>query len=251
MSPEEKITELEKDRADHLARLQGYEESLNAKRIELRAVKTVIDQTAEEFGKLEATMILLKGRANLGDVALEEARQLLKAAGNHAADLVADLEDAQKKRDGWHERCKELIAREPSEEDRQMMILSFAKLSVERPGWDYALNLLSLKWDDDVEGRARMYDQFRDIHKDDMTPEQWSTLLRAASYLRRALRSECPAEEGVNHITVAQNEILKALPEKVETMEEAGREASTVEPLSAEDVLAKNEGKYPLPERTD
>lgn len=221
MSPEEKITELEKDRADHLARLRGYEEAMGEKRekvakleAELRAVGTVIDQTAEEFGKLEATMILLKARANLADVALEEANQLLKAAGNHAADLVADLEDAQKKRDGWHERCKELIAREPSEEERQMMILSFARLSIERPGWDYALNLLSLKWDDDEDDRARMYDQFRDIHKDDITPDQWGTLLRAASYLRRALRRECPAEEGVNHIITAQNAILKALPER-------------------------------------
>jgi len=30
----------------------------------------------------------------------------------------------------------------------------------------------------------------------------------------------------------------------VETMEEAGREALSIEPLSADDVLAKNEGKF-------
>ena len=53
---------------------------------------------------------------------------------------------------------------EIDEGQRQMMLLALAKLSLERPGWDMALNKIALKMDNDESGRARMYDAFRKLH---------------------------------------------------------------------------------------
>lgn len=52
---------------------------------------------------------------------------------------------------------------EIDEGQRQMMILALAHLSIERPGWDTALNELALKMDNVEDGRAVMYDQFRKL----------------------------------------------------------------------------------------
>lgn len=52
---------------------------------------------------------------------------------------------------------------EIDEAQRQMMLLALAHLSVERPGWDFALNELALKMDNVEGGRAYMYDQFRKL----------------------------------------------------------------------------------------
>lgn len=129
--------------------------------------------------------------------------------------LQNDVKKVTKTRDGWHARCKELIAREPSEEQRQMMILAFAKLSIERPGWDMTLNELALNWDNG-DKRAEMYDQFREMNKSALTPEQWGTLLRACIKLRRALDGHDPKAviDGEKQIADAQKEILEALPEE-------------------------------------
>ena len=51
------------------------------------------------------------------------------------------------------------------EEERQMMLLALAKLSLERPGWDDALNRFACKHDNVKDGRAVMYDEFRKIHQ--------------------------------------------------------------------------------------
>lgn len=50
-----------------------------------------------------------------------------------------------------------------SEEDRQMTLLAFAHLSVERPGWDDALNRIALRIDNVENGRAVMYERYRDL----------------------------------------------------------------------------------------
>lgn len=50
---------------------------------------------------------------------------------------------------------------ELEEGERQMCLLALAKLAVERPGWDYALNRLALKMDNAKDGRAVMFDQFK------------------------------------------------------------------------------------------
>jgi hypothetical protein len=67
-----------------------------------------------------------------------------------------------------------------TEEERQMIILALAKLSLERPGWDRTLNELALKMDNKSvppqtawerisdyipRDRAVMYDQFRELHR--------------------------------------------------------------------------------------
>jgi hypothetical protein len=52
-----------------------------------------------------------------------------------------------------------------SESDRQMVLLALAHLSVERPGWDEALNLLALQIDNQRGGRALMFDEFKELHE--------------------------------------------------------------------------------------
>lgn len=47
------------------------------------------------------------------------------------------------------------------EADRQLLLMALAHLSIERPGFDYALNRLALKYDRDKEGRAELYETFR------------------------------------------------------------------------------------------
>jgi len=51
-----------------------------------------------------------------------------------------------------------------TEEERQLLLLALAKLSLERPGWDDVCNRLALKFDAPDDGRARLYDVFRTIH---------------------------------------------------------------------------------------
>ena len=54
-----------------------------------------------------------------------------------------------------------------SEEERQLIVLALAKLSVARPGWDDVLNRIALKMDRPTgEGRASMYDDFRKLDRD-------------------------------------------------------------------------------------
>lgn len=48
-----------------------------------------------------------------------------------------------------------------TEEDRQFVLLALAKLSLERPGWDTALNIIALRVDNNADNRAEMYDKFR------------------------------------------------------------------------------------------
>ena len=53
---------------------------------------------------------------------------------------------------------------EITEEERQAVLLALAKLSLRRPGWDYMLNRIACKMDDvSPDGRAAMYDSFRDL----------------------------------------------------------------------------------------
>ena len=52
--------------------------------------------------------------------------------------------------------------------DRQLLLMALAHLSIERPGWDYALNRLALQFDIEADGRAAMYDQFRALRKSNL-----------------------------------------------------------------------------------
>lgn len=50
-------------------------------------------------------------------------------------------------------------------DEGQMILLALAKLSLERPGWDDALNEIALKMDNRTDvGRGEMYESFREIH---------------------------------------------------------------------------------------
>ena len=51
------------------------------------------------------------------------------------------------------------------EGQRQMMLMALAHLSVERPGWDDALQRLAIQLDNEENGRPQMYDGFRKLHR--------------------------------------------------------------------------------------
>lgn len=53
---------------------------------------------------------------------------------------------------------------ELDEGERQLVLLALARLSVERPGWDDALNRIALRMDNPENGRAQMYDDFRKLN---------------------------------------------------------------------------------------
>ena len=48
-----------------------------------------------------------------------------------------------------------------AEEERQAVLLALAKLSLERPGWDYFLNSIAIKMDNVKNDRAEMFESFR------------------------------------------------------------------------------------------
>jgi hypothetical protein len=51
------------------------------------------------------------------------------------------------------------------EGQRQMMLMALAHLSVERPGWDDALQRLAIQLDNEQDGRPQMYDEFRKLRR--------------------------------------------------------------------------------------
>jgi hypothetical protein len=55
---------------------------------------------------------------------------------------------------------------ELDEGDRQLVLMALAHLSVERPGWDDALQRIAIRIDNtNPDGRPRMYDEFRLLHQ--------------------------------------------------------------------------------------
>ena len=51
------------------------------------------------------------------------------------------------------------------EEERQLILMALAMLSMTRPGFDDALNRIALKIDNRRGGRGEMFDLFREILK--------------------------------------------------------------------------------------
>lgn len=49
--------------------------------------------------------------------------------------------------------------------DRQLVLLALAHLSVDRPGWHEALHAIALQIDDQRDGRAQLFDQFRELKR--------------------------------------------------------------------------------------
>lgn len=62
-------------------------------------------------------------------------------------------------------KCVPSLAREHmlplAEEDRQLVLMALAALSLDCPGFDDALNRVALRIDNNEAGRAGMYDAFR------------------------------------------------------------------------------------------
>jgi len=52
---------------------------------------------------------------------------------------------------------------EREEEERQLVLLALAVLSIENPGFDFACNEIAVQFDNVEAGRALMYDAFREL----------------------------------------------------------------------------------------
>lgn len=59
-----------------------------------------------------------------------------------------------------------MITLELEEADRQLVLLALAVLSLESPGFDYALNEVAKRIDNVEKDRAVMYDQLRECRRD-------------------------------------------------------------------------------------
>ncbi len=59
---------------------------------------------------------------------------------------------------------------EIEEGDRQLILLALAVLSLDSPGFDYALNKIAMRIDNIDADRAKTYDAFRRARKDLQVP---------------------------------------------------------------------------------
>jgi hypothetical protein len=79
-----------------------------------------------------------------------------------------DLSDVLKKalaKLDTHYGVTRLLSLDLPEEDRQLVLCALAVLSLESPGFDDALNRIALRIDNEKEGRAELYDRFRDTRR--------------------------------------------------------------------------------------
>lgn len=68
-----------------------------------------------------------------------------------------------------------MVSVELEEEERQMVLLALAQLSLINPGFDYMLNLIALKMDNEDEDRAVMYDSFRQCRREEPKWGVWES----------------------------------------------------------------------------
>lgn len=58
-----------------------------------------------------------------------------------------------------------MVTLELTEADRQLVLMALAHLAVEKPGFDYTLNLIALRIDNSIisrkQKRAKLYDEFK------------------------------------------------------------------------------------------
>ncbi len=67
------------------------------------------------------------------------------------------------KENPFRQHVEAVVSLELPEEERQMVLLALARLSVERPGWLDALHTLALQIDSQENGAAIMFTQFREL----------------------------------------------------------------------------------------
>lgn len=72
--------------------------------------------------------------------------------------------------------AERLVTVELDDSDRQLVLCALALLSVERPGWDSALNEIAQRMDNVKYARAQMYDSFRKLRLQENPPTFWERL---------------------------------------------------------------------------
>lgn len=81
-----------------------------------------------------------------------------------------------------------------NDSDRQMVVIALAKLSLARPGWDEALNLVARRLDNAKNGRAVNYDTYRE-HGPDRPTFTRRELMAMRNALDAALDAHAPQAE--------------------------------------------------------
>jgi hypothetical protein len=71
------------------------------------------------------------------------------------------------------------------EGQRQLILMALAHLSIERPGFDWALNQIAVKMDNISKDRAILYDEFRELRSSNLLLD--ATDLRASMLLSRPI----------------------------------------------------------------
>ena len=80
--------------------------------------------------------------------------------------LESDLERLKAVKHGLAQYAQHPPLTVGGDEDRQMLLLlALAHLSVERPGWDDALNRIACRMDNVDDGKAKTYEQFKDLRQ--------------------------------------------------------------------------------------
>jgi hypothetical protein len=176
------------------------------------SVWSVVDEVDNEIGEVVGTAILCGDDLIAYGLTLADARAIVEVH-NATPDLLLEAEafesvermrqDAERRAEmaaSMHEKAKrdledaqKRMMPRLDEADRQMLLLALARLSIERPGWDHALNLLALQFDVPAETmkvdpkagmsekmtrdaleihekpRAVLYDAFRKIRSEEIT----------------------------------------------------------------------------------
>lgn len=82
------------------------------------------------------------------------------------------------------------------EEDRQLVLMALAGLSLRCPGFDHALNLIALRMDHNEGGRAALYSEFRKLAEVPDLPPSMALVRRSPAELAQRVTA---LEEALVH----------------------------------------------------
>lgn len=103
----------------------------------------------------------LSAQAKALDLTVVQVSDLCRGSASLTPDEWKDAARRLAKHAEMHPVGESLVNLPLTEEQRQLVLLALARLALEHPGFDDALNGIALGLDNNVNGRAEMYDGFR------------------------------------------------------------------------------------------
>jgi len=98
---------------------------------------------------------------------------------------------------------------ELDESDRQLVLMALAHLSLRFPGFDDALNRVAMRIDNVVDGRAKLFDGFRELRNDEFPTVE--VIQRAAEHLAYKIWNyERPNEGAVDEAPRSIAQVVRA-----------------------------------------